>query len=243
MKLFKYAPLFFAVPLLGSCSKSPSGGATVQAPNRLSVVFRTPANGPINNSGYIYSFAFDDDDNSSDGPVAIVGPTTVPNGVVAGSFTVLVEYQGGQYNVYRRTALANGTETLDPAPGAFVTQPSPASGNTLNFTLNLDATTSSGARLFRAGAQRLDINFVTANERRRDPNDNLRKAVDTFGDGRLSLSSGGAYVTLDIRSTRTYNDTSIVGEPSGDVRTDDTSGTINLPSLDITDFAISVLRS
>jgi len=239
MKIQKYArisTLFLAAPLLASCASGPSGGATVQAPNRLSVVMTTRA--PINNNGAVYSFAFDDDDNSSDGPVAIVTSTTVPNGVVAGSFTVLVQYEGGQYTVFRRTEGAGGTETLDRASRAFVTQPQPAAGSTLAFTLDLDATTDSGARLFRAGVQRLDINFVTANERRRDPNDNLRKAFDAFGN-----RSAGAFATFDVRSSRTYRDADTVQEPTGDVQTDDTSNAINLQALDISDFTITILRS
>ena len=224
------------LPFLGSgCAKSPSGGPTAPtAPNRLTINLQTQQ--PINNS-YLYAFAFDDDDVSGDGPVAIVSTTTLANGVVGGSFTVLVTYQGGQYNVYRRTDLGNGAEQLDRASSAFVTPPSPANGSTLSFTLDLDAVTDTGVRLFNAGTQRLDVNFVTTNEIRRDPNDLRRKAFDAFGSRLASF-----YSTFDIRGTRTYTNSGTVQEPANDVQTDDTNNTINLAQLDITNFTITVQR-
>lgn len=224
------------LPFLGSgCAKGPDGGPTTPtAPNRLTITLQTQQ--PINNS-YLYAFAFDDDDVSGDGPVAIVSTTSLANGVVGGSFSVLVLYQGGQYNVYRRTDLGNGAEQLDRASGAFVTPPGPASGSTLTFTLNLDAVTDSGVRLFRVGTQRLDVNFVTTNEIRRDPNDLRRKAFDAFGSRLASF-----YSTFDIRGSRTYTNAQTVQEPANDVQTDDTNNTINLAQLDITNFTITVQR-
>jgi len=229
------APLLLL--FLAGCAKSPSGGpVTPTAPNRLIVNLQTQA--PVNNA-YIYAFAFDDDDDSADGPAAIISSTALPNGVVGGSFTALVIYQAGQYTVYRRTDLGNGNERLDRVANAFVVPPAPASGNLLSFTLNLDATDDSGARLFRAGVQRLDVNFVTTNEIRRDPNDLRRKAYDAFGPRLASF-----YATLDIRGNRVYTNAAAAGvtEPGNDVQTDDTNNTINLSQLDITDFSLSVER-
>lgn len=195
---------------------------------------------PVNNA-YLYAFAFDDDDQAADGPQAIIGTSQVPNnGIVAGSFTVLVEYQNGQYIVYRRTEGANGTEILERASSAFVTQPTPVVGNTFRFTLDLDATTDSGVRLFRADANRLDVNFVTTNERRRANNQAPRTAFDAFGPRAAS-----AYGTFRIlgASRYEYSNANTVGEPTNDVQNDDTTNNVNLAQLDITDFSILVERS
>jgi hypothetical protein len=239
MKYRRFLPWFFLAAVSVGCSKSPSGTAgNPLAPNRLQITMRLQQ--PVNNA-YKYAFAFDDDDISADGPQAIVGTAAVPNnGLVAGSFTVLVIYENGQYSVFRRTELGNGNETLDRASRAFVTPPQPVFGDTFNFTLDLDAVTDSGVRLFRADARRLDVNFVTANERRRVDNTAPRIAFDAFG-GR----SASAYGTFQIlgASRYEYRNADTVREPTNDVQTDDTSGNILLPPLDITDFSISVLRN
>jgi hypothetical protein len=170
------------------------------------------------------------------------------NGVVGGAFTVLVQYRAGQYTVFRRTAAGANAETLDRASRAFVVPPTPAGGGTaLGFTLDLDAKTDSGAYLFRhaanaAGVQalavnRLDTNFVTTNEIRRDPNDNLIKAYDAFGRGLASF-----YNTFDIRANRTFTNGQTVQEPRDDVLIDLPRNTVNLAQLDITDFTMTVAR-
>lgn len=250
MKFGRTLPLFLcsiaSAGLLAStfagCSKSPTGtpGNTL-APNRLSVNMRV--NSAINNS-YLYAFAFDDDDVSADGPIAIVGTAAVPNnGIVAGSFTVLVVYEAGTYTVYRRTELGSGSETLDRCTRAFVTTPSPAFGNTISFTLDLDALTDSGKRLFRADANRLDTNFVTINERRRVVGSVPRIAFDALG-----ANSASSYGTFQIRGASSYNYTNAssgVNEPANDVYNEDTTipSVIDTNALDITDFSISVQRS
>ena len=91
----------------------------------------------------------------------------------------------------------------------------------------------------------LDINFVTANERRRIPDDNRRKAFDAFGDNTRRLA--GFYSPFPVNVTRTFTEADLFPEtePSGDVRTDNAPGTISteqLEQLDITDFAIQVVR-
>lgn len=243
MKFGRFYPLSLLATiaiLAGGCSKSPSGtpGNTL-APNRLQITMRLQQ--PVNNA-YKYAFAFDDDDISSDGPQAIVGTSSVPNnGLVAGSFTVLVVYENGQYSVFRRTELTGGNETLERASRAFVTQPSPVFGDTISFTLDLDALTDSGARLFRADARRLDVNFVTASERRRVDNTALRIAFDAFGP-----RSASAYNTFQILGASRYDyssDDILPREPTNDVQNDDTTDAINQAALDITNFTISVQRN
>jgi hypothetical protein len=221
------------------CSKSPSGAPTApQAVNRLRVSIQLQQ--PLNPQ-YFYSFAFDDDDDSADGPVAITGPTTLTNGIVGGSFTVLVQYTAGQFNAYRR-AFVNGTETLVRVPGAFVTTPT-ASGQAISFVLNMDAQTEGGVYLFRhstgggtpnLAVSSLDTNFVTSNERRRDPNDLRPKAFDAF--------RTNTYIPLTINLTRDYTNQDI-GEPTGDVFSNDTNNNINEAQLDMTDVNIRVERS
>ena len=242
--MHRFSFLFFATSLVamalllaGGCAKGPDGGPVVPAPNRLTVTMTTQD--VINNTGYIYAFAFDDDDDSSDGPGAIVTSTVLPNGVVGGSFTVLVVYQGGTFQAFRRTVLPNGSEQLERSTNAFIPFPAPATGRTISFTLNLDATTANtGVRLFRADVQRLDINFVTTNERRLDPNNNLLKTFDAFG-ARLP----NFWITRDIRGTVNYGNGGTESTTANDVVTDNTSGTVNLNQLNIVDFTLGVQRS
>ncbi|HVF09552.1 MAG TPA: hypothetical protein VNA16_02050 [Abditibacteriaceae bacterium] len=235
--LFSLTLVAAGVLLASGCAKGPAGGPVVPAPNRLTVTLTTQD--VINNSGYIYAFAFDDDDDSSDGPGALVTSTVLPNGVVGGSFTVLVLYQGGTFQAFRRTVLVNGSEALERSTNAFVPFPSPATGRTISFTLNLDATTANtGTRLFRTDAQRLDINFVTTNERRLDPNNNLLKTYDAFG-ARLP----NFWITRDIRGTITYTNNGTESLTTNDVVTDAPIGSVNLNQLNIVDFTIGVERS
>lgn len=232
--------------LLNGCARGPSGGIPLSSShNRLIVNMTTQQ--PINDS-YFYDFAFDDDNISATGPGAIQTSTNLTNGVVGGSFTVLVQYRGGQYIVYRRTSTGPDSETLDRASTAFVVPPTPAGGGTtLSFTLNLDAKTDSGAYLFRhqlnasgtqtLAANYLDTNFVTTSTILRDPNDVTRKAFDAFG-----YLSASTYQTFDIRANRTYTNADTVQEPANDVRTNDPTNTINIAALDIVDFSFSVQR-
>jgi hypothetical protein len=224
--------------LSGGCAKSPSGGpSTPTAPDRLAVSMTLQQNV---NPRYYYSFAFDDDNNSNDGPAAIVGTTPLANGVVGGSFTVLVQYRGGQFTVYRRTLLAAGTESLDRAVNPFVTAPVPATGNTISFVLDLNATTVSGARLFNANATSLDTNFVTTDDRRLNPTDNRPKNFDALAPQPFISNQ---YTTFRIGGNQTFTNRSDVGEPSGDVKAQDTTGQVNLNQLDIIDFQITVQRN
>jgi hypothetical protein len=234
--------------LLSGCARGPDdnggGPVTPQAPNRMTV--RMQLQQPVNNA-YYYAFAFDDDDNTADGPTTITGSTVLPNGVVGGSYGVLVLYNSGQYTVYRRVAAGN-SETLERVPNAFVTQPSTVTGQTFQFTLNLDAVAPSGNRLFRSPVtngipNRLDVNFITTNELRRDPNDTRLKAFDAFYNSQSGF--GGRYPTIDIRSTRSYASSSeILGgsEPTNDVYNPLTSTQIDSPRLDMVDFSIAVQR-
>ncbi len=230
---------------LAGCAKGPAGGPTTpQAVNRMTVSMTLQQ--PVN-PRYFYDFAFDDNGNESDGPVALIGSSSLTNGVVGGSFGVLVECLGGsRFNVYRRTRVGNG-EDLQLVPNAFVTQPALTTGTTLSFTLNLDATytdraTGQQMRLFRSPGggfpTALDINFVTSDEQRRDPNNNLPKTFDAF-----FFRGSSRYLTIRNLGTQSITNADTVQEPANDVTTSDTTGRVNTAQLDITDFHIDIVRS
>ena len=232
---------------ISGCARGPEDGggpSTPQALNRMTVEMQLQQ--PVNRA-YFYDFAFDDDGDETDGPVAIIGPSSLTNGVVGGSFTVLVECLGGsRFNAYRRTQNGNG-EDLQLVPNAFVTQPSVQSGNRITFTLNLDATytdraTGQEMRLFRSSSggfpSALDVNFVTSNEQRRDPNNNLPKSFDAF-----FFRGASRYLTLRNLGSDTITNARTVNEPANDVTTIDTSGRVETPRLDIVNFTINIRRS
>ena len=254
---------------LTGCASSPNGGPStnLNAPNRLTV---TMTLAQAVNSRYFYSFGFDDDDDASDGPIAIISTTDSANGVISGStnpasangsqgLTVLVRYQAGQFSVVRRTAQSNGNETLEEFPAAFIRQgnsPS-ASGNQITFTLDLDAVNGNGNFLFRHNSttkgdlafRYLDTNFVTTSEIRRGQNDNRIKPYDAFGLN-TNGTTGNTYQRFDISSSRiggsayTQNDLFPQPEAAGDVFNSDGSlpDTTARGQLDISGFSIEVRR-
>lgn len=241
MHPIRYLLLPFSFCLLTGCAKSPSGAPTTpQANNRLAV--RLTLKEAITQN-YIYSFAFDDDEQPADGPITLVGPNTAPNGAVGGSFTVLVQYRNGRFTAYRRSGEGR-SEQLEVVPQAFVIAPTFA-GLTLSFTLNLDATLPDGTRLFRSPETNgipnsLDINFITIDRPRIDPNDLRPPAYDSlYADLR-----GARFFELDIRTPRNETDSSLrINEPANDVINLDTTGRVDSDQLDIVDFAIRVERS
>ena len=246
MKKIALFSILSLVPLaLSGCAKTPAGGPTVPgSPNRLTVnMTLQQAISPT----FYYDFAFDDDNDRSDGPAAIIGTTPLANGVVGGSFSVLVQCRGNNFQVFRRRLLANGQETLEPASRAFVVAPT-ARGNTISFTLNLDATVDNAAdpstpadRLFDADVTELDVNFVTTSEVIRDPNNLLLKPYDALGE---VPRAANLYATFPVSSTRTFRNVERVREPANDVEAGNSNiSTQQLASLDITDFTIDVRRS
>lgn len=246
MKKIALFPILMLVPALFSgCAKSPAGGPVVPGgKNRLTV--NVTLQQPISPTFY-YDFAFDDDGDAGDGPAAIIGTTTLTNGVVGGSFKVLVQYRGGQFLVFRRTDNGGGAETLERASNAFIGVPT-ASGTTINFTLDLDATVDGAAnpptaadRLFAPGVTQLDVNFVTTSEIIRDPNNLLLKPFDALGE---LPGAANLYETFNITTTRTFRNADTVREPTGDANPGNSAiGAQQLATLDITDFTLDVRRS
>ena len=246
MKKIALFSILSLVPFAFSgCAKTPAGGPTQPgSPNRLTVnMTLQQALSPT----FYYDFAFDDDGDASDGPAAIIGTTTLANGVVGGSFSVLVQCRANNFLVFRRRLLGNGQETLEPASRAFVVPPI-ARGNTISFTLDLDATVDNAAspptaadRLFAAGVTQMDMNFVTTSEVIRDPNNLLLKPYDALGE---VPRAANLYETFNVSSTRTFRNVETVREPANDVEPGNSNiSTQQLASLDITDFTIDVRRS
>lgn len=240
MRPIHFCLLPFAFSLFAGCAKSPSGAPTTpQGTNRLAV--RVDFKKAVN-PNFLYSFAFDDDDDATDGPVTLVGPRVAPNGAVGGEFTVLVQLKNGQFIVFRRTG-SGRTEQLQPVPQAFVIAPV-RSGQTLSFTLNLDATLPDGTRLFRSPETNgipnsLDINFIAIDRPRIDPNNLLPPAYDSLGP-----AASASDFELDIRTPRNETNSSLgINEPANDVINPDTSGRVDSDQLDIVDFGIRVERS
>ena len=238
--------VFPILGLLGAafagCAKGPAGGIPNPTANRLTVNLTLQQ---AINPAFFYDFAFDDDGSPADGPDAFIGTTQAANGVVGGSFSVLVQYRGGQFLVFKRTDLGGGQEQLERFTNAFIGVPV-ASGNNIQFTLNLDATADNATNppvaadfLFLRGVQQLDMNFVTTSEIIRDPNNLQNKPFDAFGPG------VSQYFTFDVASTRTIRNTETVREPTNDVFTPfgSTITEAQRAQLDITDFTIDVRRT
>ena len=230
---------------LSGCAKGPAGGPVVPAANRLTVNMTLQQ---AINPQFFYTFAFDDDGDPTDGPGAIIGTTQLTNGVVGGAFTVLVQYRGGQFQVFRRRFVNNNQEILERSTNAFV-DTATAAGNTIRFTLNLDARIDVDPDpnipdddfLFARNTQQLDVNFVTTSEIIRDPNNLSLKPFDALGE---LPRAPNQFATFDISSTRTIRNTNTVREPTNDADPGNTNiSAQQLAQLDITDFTIDVRRS
>ena len=243
MKHFKLLPLCGLLALAG-CSKSPSTGpgTGVVAPNRLTVTLTTREN---LNADYYYGVAFDDNPNDGDGPRAIEGNTPIANGVMGGSFRLLVLYRRNVFEIWRRTDPTDPATERQILTSPFIGVPR-ASGNSIQFTLDLDARQPNGNFFFAHDANgqlapdRLDINFATTNIILRNANDNRIKPVDAFETAAIGIPISD----FDIRATRT---TDIPDDPR-DIRPGvDASFTtgpnqVNFGQLDVTNLRLQVER-
>jgi hypothetical protein len=145
-------PLAYSLLPTAGCAKSPSGGPVNNVPNRLEVTLNIQGNLAPN---AFYAVAFDDD-TTRRGPIAITGGSSandavVPlNGVVGGSFRVLVLYNNNNFTVFRRPdPNSPNVEIIERASTPFVGGLAPrATTNAINFTLNLDARAGDGSFYF-----------------------------------------------------------------------------------------------
>ena len=185
---------------LAGCANDPRGtGPTTNSANRLEVSLTTV--GPINPNFY-YAVAFDDQTGDGVGPVAILGNTSVLNGVVGGNFRLAVVYHLNQFQVFYRTDPTDpGTEQQVLASPFFV-QPQ-ATPNGIQFTLDLDARLGNGNFFLPRNAanlapDRLDLNFVTTSTVLRSAQDNRIKPIDSFGPATASTP----IIDFQIAATR-----------------------------------------
>lgn len=255
-------PLLLAscfLPLIGGCSKSPLGGPTVRTSNRFQTVVSFAG---VPNPNYYYAVAFDDTGNSNRGPVGIDGVTPIGNGVVGGSFRLLVLYHQSQFQLFYRST-PNDITTEQPILGAtnlFDTGLSPQlslTGMSLNVAINLDAQLPDGTYIFPRdslstalmqpiAARSLNINVVATNViLTTDTQNGLRKPVDALGYQTLATP-----VQIDISGTGTYTK-SITNEPVGDEKLDVSStyttqgdpNYVDFSTIDISNVQIAITRT
>jgi len=250
---FRFLPLCVCLlPLAGGCAK---GGLTARTSNRFQTVVSfagTP------NSNYYYAVAFDDSGTNSAGPIAIDGNTPILNGVMGGTFRLLVLYHQNQFQVfYRSTPTDTTTEReITGATNLFDTGLSPQLSPTgLNVAINLDAQLPDKSFIFQRAigsttsppsiaANSLNINVVATNViLRGGPNTNLIKPVDALGPQMLSTPA-----QIQIPTTRT---TTVSNEPIGDENvgvsstyvTQSDPNYVNFSTIDISNVQIAITRT
>jgi len=203
---------------LGGCARSPATGGGGQVTDRL--VIDLWVQGVINDSFYYY-VAFDDDGDSSDGPIPVISSPWF-NGWGTGSFTLFVEYHLGQFRVFSHVDNGDGTFTeTDAGPPFEFRLPAGGERRQLSFTLDYKAR-------FPTDPDTLDINFITTNELILDPNLQIENTYDALG------PTGNDYLSIQTQTNATFsNVNAAIREMAGDVALDD---------LDLVDWRIQVLR-
>ena len=240
--------LFFAalsaVLLCAGCANTPSTGPVVNSANRMEVVLTT--NGPIDPRFY-YAVAFDDQTGDGQGPTAIVGNTSVLNGVVGGNFRLAVLYNLNSFQVFYRSDPTDPASERQVLDSPFFTQPV-ATTNGIQFTLDLDAQLSNGNFFFPRNAanrapDRIDLNFVTTSTILRSAQDNRIKPIDSFGPATASTP----IIDFQIAATRRIdnpdpaNDQRLNVDPS--FTTQSSPDFANFGNLDVTDLQINITRN
>lgn len=241
MKFSSLASGLLLLATLAGCAKSPVGGPTNMAPNRLEVTLTIDRTIDPN---FYYAVAFDDNPNDGSGPRAVVGNTATLNGVMDGNWRTLVRYHLGQFEVfYRSTPSDPATERQILGTALFFSQPR-ATANSLNFVLDLDAQVSSGNFFFAhtAGAtpelatDRFDVNFAATNTIIIAGRDDRIKPVDAF-----EAAATSTFFEFQIASTRRAT----IQDPLGDRRLDiDPSfASVNFGQIDVTQLDLNVTRN
>ena len=239
-------PLFAlgATLLVGGCANDPRGtGPTTNSANRLEVELTTV--GPIN-PNFSYAVAFDDQTGDGAGPVAILGNTSVLNGVVGGNFRLAVIYNLNQFQVFYRADPTDPATERRVLDSPFFVQPR-ATTNGIEFTLDLDAQQSNGTFFLPRNAanlapDRLDLNFVTTSTILRSAQDNRIKPIDSFGPATASTPIID-FLTAATRRTNNQdetNDQRFDVDPS--FTTQSSPEFAPYPNLDVNNLQINIIR-
>lgn len=258
-RLFLLPVALCLLPSLTGCAKSPTGVTTNLAINRFQTVVSLA--GKLN-TNYYYAVAFDDTGTNSRGPVAIDGNTPILNGVMGGTFRLLVLYHQNTFRVFYRptpSSAASEQEILG-ATNLFNTGQAPRATDTgIDVTINLDAQFQSGTHkgtyVFpRAigstppsiAADSLNINVAATNTNNLNltlgSNNNPIKPVDALGDQTLSTP-----VKIPIFSPRTTSFSDATGDENLGVEptftTPDSPNFVPFQDIDITNVQIGIVRS
>ena len=242
-------PLAFCfLPLSGGCAKSPVG-LTTRASNRFATTLSLA--GTLN-PNYYYGVAFDDTGIDGVGPVAIVGNTPIQNGVVGGSFRLLVLYHLNRFQVfYRSTPSDTRTEReISGSSGLFVFTPR-ATTTGLEFTIDLDARLPApdnstfifprGTTATSLATNRFNINAVATNTIIRGGTNeaNLIKPVDALGAQQVATP-----YSVQIGGTITTSISDVTGAASDEnFGVDSFYSNVPFSSIDISGLQIGITRS
>jgi len=240
--------------LANGCAKSPSGGPTVRASNRFQTVVSL-AGTP--NPDYYYAVAFDDTGTNSAGPVAIDGNTPIRNGVMGGTFRLLILLHGGVFQAYYRSIPSDQTteQPISDTTNLFNTGFVPrVTANGFDVTINLDAQLTNGTFIFlRDGALHTSPPSINANSFNINvaatntilvggSNTNLIKPVDALGQQTLSTP-----VQIQIPTTRTTSVSDATGDENLGVDTtytnQNSSNFVPFANIDITNVQIAITRA
>lgn len=245
MKLTFPLAALAATLLIGGCANDPRGtGPTTNSANRLETNLTTV--GPINPNFY-YAVAFDDQTNDGVGPVAILGNTSVLNGVVGGNFRLAVIYHLNQFQVFYRTDPKDPATERQVLDSPFFVQPR-ATTNGIQFTLDLDARLGNGSFFLPRSAanlapDRLDLNFVTTSTILRSAQDNRIKPIDSFGPATASTP----IIDFQIAATRRTDNIDETNDQRFDVdpsfTTQSSPEFAPYPNLDVSNLQINIIRN
>ncbi len=252
-RLFLLPVALCLLPSLTGCAKSPVGVTTL-AINRFQTTLSLA--GKLN-PDYYYAIAYDDAGGDGVGPVAVDGNTPILNGVMGGTFRLLVLYHQNTFRVfYRPTSNSAASEReISGTTNLFNTGLVPrATSNGLDVTINLDAQLADGSFIFPrlSGSQTsppalqstsFDINVAATNVvLRGGSSNNLIKPVDALGAQTLSTP-----VEIQIPSTRTTSVSDATADENLGVDStysdSNSPNFVPFPSIDVTNLQIGINRS
>ncbi|MCS7253873.1 MAG: hypothetical protein RMK18_07905 [Armatimonadota bacterium] len=199
------------------CARYPELPTKPSGINRLTVRFEV-AEG-LKPEAY-YFLAFDDDDDSLDGPLpAVVKP--FGNGWGTGSFTRFIEIHLGRATLYE-------VNPNDPYQPVLIGYPIEfeLSANTASITIDMDTFFTKGI------PNTVDFNIIAVDEIILNPDYQGIRSYDALG------PRGNDYVTMSLRSTAEYRNGHgfVIREISGD------AVPVDADHLDIVDWSMRVVR-